>query len=255
MVPGRKFSRTTSARAMRRRRMACPSGAFMFRVKPFLLRLTDMKYVASPPTKGGQPRVSSPLPGSSILITSAPMSPRNMDPNGPARIRVKSITRTPARGGRAVLLLLAARDALRGARADLRLVLSTGHSFQESFDEALADGRDLLAAIPRAPPEEPRAVGEPHVREVEDRVHVLHRYVRSDLDAASLLAVTEQTRAALELHDGDVQGRSEPLGRRVQRGERDHLADGGHLIRLHGHRMIRTQPRRRRHDAPTARAA
>ena len=43
MVPGRKFSSTTSALAMSRRRIACPSGAFMFSVRLFLLRLTDMK--------------------------------------------------------------------------------------------------------------------------------------------------------------------------------------------------------------------
>jgi hypothetical protein len=40
----------------------------------FFPRFTLMKYVDSPPAKAGQARVSSPLPGSSTLITSAPMS-------------------------------------------------------------------------------------------------------------------------------------------------------------------------------------
>ena len=44
----------------------------------FLPRFTLMKYVDSPPAKAGQARVSSPFPGSSILITSAPMSARSM---------------------------------------------------------------------------------------------------------------------------------------------------------------------------------
>ena len=43
MVPGRKFSSTTSALAMSFRRMACPSGAFRLRVRLFLFRFTDRK--------------------------------------------------------------------------------------------------------------------------------------------------------------------------------------------------------------------
>jgi hypothetical protein len=43
MVPGRKFSSTTSAEASSVRRISCPSGAFMFRVRLFLFRLTERK--------------------------------------------------------------------------------------------------------------------------------------------------------------------------------------------------------------------
>src|SRR5207249_8973798 len=75
-----------------------------------------MKYVDSPPAKGGQLRVSSPFPGSSILMTSAPMSPSIIEQNGPARTRVRSRTRTPASGW-------SARD--------------TFFSFPDSFGEAL----------------------------------------------------------------------------------------------------------------------
>src|SRR5262249_62103743 len=194
MVPGRKFSSTTSALLTSFRRMACPSGAFMLRVRLFLLRFTARKYVASPPTKGGQPRVSSPLAGSSTLITSAPMSPRNMEPKGPARMRVKSMTRTPARGGRQ-----------RAGRGDFFLALFTWHPFPETLDEALADGRHLLSAIPRPPPDQACAVGKSQVGEVEDRVDIFHGHARSDPDPSGLLAVAEQARPALELHDGDVQ--------------------------------------------------
>src|SRR5947207_2362640 len=45
---------------------------------------------------GPQLRVSSPRSGGSTLITSAPMSPSIMVHSGPARIRVRSTTRTPA---------------------------------------------------------------------------------------------------------------------------------------------------------------
>src|SRR5690606_30302943 len=49
--------------------------------------------------KGGpKRRVSSPLPGRSILITSAPRSPRIWVQKGPARMRVRSRTVMPASG-------------------------------------------------------------------------------------------------------------------------------------------------------------
>src|SRR5262249_42043565 len=160
------------------------------RVRLFLLRFTARKYVASPPANGGHPRVSSPLLGSSILMTSAPMSPRNMEPNGPARIRVKSRTRMPASGAR------------ERAGADVFLALFTWPPFQEPLDEALADGCHLLSAIPGPPPEQARPIGESQVREVENRVHVFYRDLGSNLDAAGLLAVAEQACPAFELHDG-----------------------------------------------------
>src|SRR5439155_747362 len=50
-------------------------------------------------TKGGpQPRVSSPLPLRSTLMTSAPRSARICPAQGPARIRASSSTRSPAKG-------------------------------------------------------------------------------------------------------------------------------------------------------------
>src|SRR5262245_19223479 len=245
MVPGRKFSRTTSARAIRRRRMACPSGAFMFRVRLFLLRLTDMKYVASPPAKGGQPRVSSPLPGSSTLITSAPMSPSDMAQKGPARTRVRSITRIPARGGRGFFFWA---DALR-------LAVATEPSSPDALGQALGNRRDLLAAGPGPPPEEARPVREAHVGEVK---HIIERFdadARADPDASRLRAVAKEARATLELDEGDVERRLESLGRRVECGERHHLPHSGHAHRLHGHGMIGAESGRGHHHALAAGAA
>ena len=53
----------------------------------------------SPSRHGGpQARVSSPLPGRSTLITSAPRSPSSIDAYGPARTREKSATIRPSSG-------------------------------------------------------------------------------------------------------------------------------------------------------------
>src|SRR5215467_5782611 len=245
MVPGRKFSKTTSARAMRRRRMACPSGAFMFRVRLFLLRLTDMKYVASPPAKGGQPRVSSPLPGSSTLITSAPMSPSDMAQKGPARTRVRSITRMPARGGRGFLFWA---DALR-------LAVATEPSSPDALGQALGDRRDLLAAGPGPPPEEMRPVREAHVGEVKHIIERFDAHARADPDTPSLRAVAEEPCPALQLDEGDVERSLESFRWRVERGERHHLAHSRHARRLHGHGMIGAQTRGRHDHARATRAA
>src|SRR5262245_44338620 len=249
MVPGRKFSSTTSAFAMRRRRMAWPSGAFIFSVRLFLLRFTDMKYVASPPVKGGQPRVSSPLPGSSTLMTSAPMSPSDMEQNGPASTRVRSMTRTPASGGRGVFLTEA---FLTGAFC---LPVATEASSPHALGQALGDGCDLLAPGAGAPPEEAGPVREAHVGEVKHIVERFDAHARADPDPSRLRAVTEQPRAPFELDQRDVERRLEAFGRRVQRGERDDLTHARHARLLHGHGVIGAVPRRRHDDALAPRAA
>src|SRR6266508_7033467 len=156
IVPGRKFSSRTSLFATSFRRMSWPSAALRLRVRLFLLRLTDMKYVASPPTKGGQLRVSSPRPGSSILITSAPMSPSIIEQNGPASTRVRSRTRIPASGG-----VEAPSRSLAGFMPDLP---------QRALGPAPRDRLDALAAVTGATPEDPRAVERAQVREVVDVV-------------------------------------------------------------------------------------
>src|SRR5665213_2616085 len=55
---------------------------------------------------GAKPRVSSPAPGRSILITSAPRSPSICAQVGPARTRVRSNTRRPLRGPVGLVILL-----------------------------------------------------------------------------------------------------------------------------------------------------
>ena len=52
-----------------------------------------------------EPRVWSPAPGGSILITSAPRSASSMQAYGPAITWLMSSTRTPARGSGSVVLV------------------------------------------------------------------------------------------------------------------------------------------------------
>src|SRR5256885_11100053 len=131
-----------------------------------------MKYVDSPPAKGGQLRVSSPFPGSSILMTSAPMSPSIIEQNGPARTRVRSRTRTPTRGW-------SARDTLS--------------SFPGSLGQAPGDRVHAVTRTTGAPPEEagagPRAAG----RGGGDGGHPPHRGARGGAGAPRLSAPAEGT--------------------------------------------------------------
>src|SRR6266480_423203 len=233
MVPGRKFSRTTSLIFTRSVKILRAAGALRLRVTLFLLRFTDMKYVASPPTKGGQLRVSSPLPGSSILTTSAPMSPSSIAQNGPARTRVRSSTRTPARGPFARGTLSSSPDAL---------------------GEAPRDRVHAVAGVAGAPPEQPRAVHDAKVGEVVHAAHRLDRDRRADPEPPRLRAVADEPRAPLELDERDVERRLEARGRRVQRGERDDLTRAGERHGLHRHGMVWTVARRRRDDRAARRA-
>src|SRR5512132_1028348 len=98
------------------------------------------------------------------------MSPRAMAQKGPASTRVRSITRMPASGGRGAAARRRAAGAGLFLAAERNLLLATRSPFEEPLHEALADGGDLLAAGARAPPEHPRAVRVPHVREIEHRI-------------------------------------------------------------------------------------
>src|ERR671935_513807 len=165
MVPVRKFSSSTSLFFTNRFSSSRPSGALRFSVTLCLLRFTDMKYVDSPPANGGQPRVSSPLPGSSILITSAPMSPSNIAQYGPARTRVRSRTRIPFSAGSA-----------RG----------TGASFRDPLGQAACDRVDPIAGVAGASPEQSRARHGAHVRKVVDVVDGLDGHDGADAQATRL---------------------------------------------------------------------
>src|SRR5262245_2006445 len=200
----------------------------------FLLRFTDMKYVDSPSTKGGQLRVSSPLPGSSTLITSAPMSPSIIAQKGPARTRVRSSTRTPASGP---------------------LGFATESSFPGALRQTLRDRAHALAGTAGAAPEELRAVERAEMRKVVDVADRLDRHPRADLEPLSLVAMADETRAADQIDERDVQWRAKALGRREQGGERDDLAAAHHRGRRHLDWMPRTPARRRRGDEAALRAA
>src|SRR3989442_7442628 len=234
MVRGRKFSRRTSLCPTSVRRIAWPSGALRFRVTLFLLRLTDMKYVDSPPAKGGQLRVSAPFPGSSILRTSAPMSPSSIEQKGPARTRVRPRTRTPASGW--------------SARAPC-------FALPDSCGEAPGDRVDAVAGAAGASPEQAGAVQCAEVGEVVDVVHRFDRDGRADPQPARLRAVADELGAALEENQRDVKRRPEPRGRRVQRGERDDLARALELDGRHLDRIARAVGGGRRHGEPTRRTA
>ena len=99
MVPVRKFSTSTSARATRALATATSVSERRSRVMLCLERLTHSKYDDPLPVHGGPHcRVSSPVPGRSTLTTSAPRSASVMVARGPASTRVKSATRTPSSG-------------------------------------------------------------------------------------------------------------------------------------------------------------
>ncbi len=100
IVPGRKFSTSTSAVSMSLLARSCPSPSRRFSVTDFLLRAI-MGHQRVCPALLWRPhsRIGSPLPGGSTFMTSAPKSPRSWPQKGPARRLPISTTRTPSRGG------------------------------------------------------------------------------------------------------------------------------------------------------------
>src|SRR5262249_43181604 len=153
---------------------------------------------------------------------------------GPARTRVRSSTRTPASGP---------------------LACATETSFPGALRETLRDRAHALAGAAGAAPEEPRAVERAEVREVVDVADRLDRHPRADLEPLSLVAVADETRAADQIDERDVQRRAKPLRRREQGGERDDLAAAHHRGRRQLDRVSRTPARRRRGDETALRAA
>ena len=80
MRPGRNDSIRMSARTPSLRASSRSSGSARSSTTERLLRFRLRKYVLSPSRHGGpQARVSSPPPGRSTLITSAPRSPSSID--------------------------------------------------------------------------------------------------------------------------------------------------------------------------------
>src|SRR4051812_24271835 len=98
MTPGPKFSTTTSERSTSLRKISLPSSDFMLRVSDRLLQFSIVKYSESTSGRSRSwERVTSPRPGCSILMTSAPIQASSCVQTGPACTCVMSTTRTPSR--------------------------------------------------------------------------------------------------------------------------------------------------------------
>src|SRR5258708_18435247 len=109
-APGPKFSTITSDSLISFSSTSLPSGFFVSSVSEFLLLLSIVKYSAS--TSGlwrNWLRVTSPEPGRSTLITSAPNHASNCVQAGPACTCVKSMILIPSSG---LLMIFLSPDSL-----------------------------------------------------------------------------------------------------------------------------------------------
>src|SRR5262245_14954795 len=80
--------------------MSWPFGVRRSSVMSFLFRLSTANQYEQSPSEGPRRRRSSPRPGISVLITSAPNSAMSVPQNGPATTWASSSTRIPSRGRR-----------------------------------------------------------------------------------------------------------------------------------------------------------
>src|SRR6266850_5694982 len=120
MTPGPKFSSSTSAFWSSARKTSWPRACFRLSVRLRLLALNDRKNSASSPGRSRwEYRATSPLPGSSTLITSAPNQASIWPHDGPAWLLVRSTTRMPASAlsNRALLALERGQRRVVGAGA------------------------------------------------------------------------------------------------------------------------------------------
>src|ERR1700732_3439762 len=109
-APGPKFSTITSDSLISFSSTSLPFGFFVSSVSDFLLLLSIVKYSAS--TSGMSRnwlRVTSPEPGRSTLITSAPNHASNCVQAGPACTCVKSMILIPSSG---LLMIFLSPDSL-----------------------------------------------------------------------------------------------------------------------------------------------
>src|SRR3569623_577024 len=173
----------------------------MLRLLRFMLRkpMESGPFILNPI----EPRVWSPEPGGSILITSAPRSPSSMHAYGPAITWLMSRTRTPARGSGLGVepdirvladlrpLLLLSRDELRellgraaavlGAElVELVLHVLNREHLVEVLVHAPDDGRVHLGGAGQAVPRRRFVAGEAFV------LHRRHLRVRLGALAARL---------------------------------------------------------------------
>src|ERR1700676_1131206 len=118
-TPGPKFSTSTSQLLINAVRTSLPFGFLVSSVIERLLWLSMVKYRLS--TFGlscNWPRVISPTPGRSTLITSAPNQARNCVQVGPDWTWVKSRIRTPLSAFVIILLRIVSVPARAGRNGD-----------------------------------------------------------------------------------------------------------------------------------------
>src|SRR5262249_8400092 len=121
MVPGPKFSTTTSPFLTRSSNIPRPRGSFRLSVTLFLLAFRKRKPQLSTPGRSESARrLGSPASGST-LMTSAPSQARVWVHEGPASYCVRSMIRMPSSAFAMTLLVERSDDALLPERALLRV--------------------------------------------------------------------------------------------------------------------------------------
>src|SRR3989304_4600631 len=119
-APGAKFSTNTSTRSASRLIASRLAFFLMSTAKLRLFPLSQTKPEDSPRTAESQWRIKSPSPGFSILMTSAPMSPKIRLQWGPDTEASNARTRTPDRASEGLA------EGSGGILADLREQIPLG---------------------------------------------------------------------------------------------------------------------------------
>src|SRR3954468_15758338 len=173
IVPGRKFSSTMSAVAARSRAISWALGSRRVRVTERLLRARiDHHRLWSLWRRRPQSRIASPSPGASILITSAPKSPRSVPVYGPARSCPNSIARSPCSGGSAMRAhLLQERHGAEDVHPHHGLGQRGVAGAERGDEPAVAEQRlrALLVRVPERGAEDARDAGHGAHRDGEAR--------------------------------------------------------------------------------------
>src|SRR6185295_7825265 len=197
IVPGRKFSSTTSAPSQRRIATRWPSASRRFSVTDRLLRARiDHHSEWSLWRRRPQSRIASPRGGASIFTTSAPKSPSSVPTYGPASSCPNSTTRRPwsgpsASAARSPSPSLVVIDHLReelGRADDVHPHRRFGEprlaALEPAQDLAVAEQRlrALRVVVPEGGAEHARDTGDGAHRRLEPR-----RPRRRDDDAVELL--------------------------------------------------------------------
>src|SRR6266851_5049909 len=198
MTPGRKFSTSTSALAIRRRAEATAAGLFRSRTRLFLPVLSWPNEVLTPSRSGWRERIMSPS-GASTLITSAPRSAKRRVQCGPAIVVVKSTTRRRSK----VLVIrylqlwhataVRFRRACRGAPVETDQARASERSPGLGRSKRLSINyqRQLVAVVVR-----PRRIVIRRIKRIDrrSRRHAVRRWRRPDADTEAVAEVNTKVR-------------------------------------------------------------